>query len=301
MNILLLPLATFLRVCLWTLAACYFSFIVACASDKSLKKTSTSKKTLETITQPQTTVRSQPQPAEQPPALQTKEAKATAPAINKQINSATKPKSRKLVTGNSDSSKIGQVRAAYQNGAFNEVLSLTVNSTDPAVQYYRAMTRFAMMGYKHHFASKQLHSYRDETIELLSSVIDNPSTTADLHTRARLWLAVALDLNYTAWKNKNEALVILREVKNDKRTKANYYNDALMYEAELYARMGHYPKARRLYKQLAKTPYTNDPVYDYVRKRHETASVAAANGLTRLQRYMDGTHSEYKTQTSNGG
>ncbi|BBM89589.1 hypothetical protein COTS27_01295 [Spirochaetota bacterium] len=188
---------------------------------------------------------------------------------------------------------IEDVRASFRSGNFNRVLQLTKGNPDPNFKYYRGATFFAMMGYKHRFPAKKLIQYRDQAIALLTEVI-NETEDGELMNRARLWLGVSYDVSYPQRSYKIRALKWLKAVEKDADHREKFYNEAVLYQGDVYARIGNYIKAREYYRKLANSPYPNDIVYDHANRRFSSVNKATKDAYARLKLYLDGTHPDYK-------
>ncbi len=188
-----------------------------------------------------------------------------------------------------------EVREALEEGRYKKVIRLTQNKDDFYNKYYRGIAYMTMMLQKSRFSSQERIDFRNNAEELLQEV-GYQATDDNLKARGLLWYGVTLDLAYSDLKNKKKAIGAFYKIESSRLKDTNYFNDALFYAAQTYARMGWYGVSRNYFKKSSKIGNGNDVIYDYVNNEFYSSDDIGNIGSERLKSYVEGYNIAYKNQ-----
>ena len=157
----------------------------------------------------------------------------------------------------------------------------------------------SMMLQKNRFSPSQRIIFRNKAEALLKEV-GYQSNEDDLRARALLWYGVTLDLAYSDLKSKKRAIGAFYKIESSRLKNSDYYNDALFYAAQTYARMGWYGVSKNYFRRAGISAGKDSQIYDYVDNRFYPIDVASEIGFQRLQSYVKGYNKAYSTSTKDG-
>ncbi len=191
------------------------------------------------------------------------------------------------------SAGVEQIKNSLREGNYREVLRLTEGKNDFYSKYYRGIVYMSMMLQKKKFSPSQRIIFRNQAEELLREV-GYQADDDDLRARGLLWYGVTVDLAYVDLKNKKKAIAAFYKIESSSLRDSLYYNDALFYAAQVYAKMGWYGVARNYFRRAGKPSSNDSVIYDYVDNRFYPVDVASEIGFQRLQSYVNGYNKNYK-------
>ncbi len=196
-------------------------------------------------------------------------------------------------TSISSFSQLANIQKAMSNFAYQEVISLSENSDDNEILYYRALAYFSMMLNVNNYSEFQRSNFGDRAEVILSNIIDQ-NDNRELLAKALIWQGILLDARYTSLQSKRQAIDAFFTIQQDITLKrGDLYDESLLYSGDVYSKMGWYIQARSFYRRLARLPST-DVTYDYLDNSFYSPQEAAQRGFERLDQYIQGSHSDYQ-------
>ena len=179
--------------------------------------------------------------------------------------------------------EINDIRLALNEGNLNRVLVLTEDSSNEELRFYRGIAYYRMMLMRERFSDSRRVEYRDNAIELLQKV-GYGSRNLNLSARAFLWYSMAIHLNYESLSKKRKALGALYRIQSTDLAETEYYDDSLLFSAQIYKQMGWYVQSRRFYKELQVVDSQDDRVWNPEKKRYLSPAEAGRQGLAEVRK-----------------
>ncbi len=176
---------------------------------------------------------------------------------------------------------VQKIKQYIRSGNFAAVIEMNNLNSDES-KYYTGIAYYCLMKRRDRFSPSKLVAYRDKAVALLEEVGKQGNPTS-LRTRALLWYAMALHLNYSDLRNNRIALGALQKVQRELKG-TDVYDDSYLVAALIYTKMGWYVQARKHYRALKTIKSTDGRVWDPEDKVYYSPTQAAEVGLERVRK-----------------
>ena len=202
-------------------------------------------------------------------------------AIDSEQKTQTEPQSVSDAD-NFSSGDVDELRRLVRAGAFKKAISMN-STTSYEDKYYTGVAYYSLMKQKADIPNSIRAGYRDKAISLLENV-GWEARDESLQSRALLWYAMAIHLNYSDLSKKRIALGALHRIQTTRLKDTPAYDDSLLITGQIYTKMGWYIQARKFFKKLKSADSVDGRVWNPEEKSYQSPGVAADLELEKVRR-----------------
>ena len=165
-------------------------------------------------------------------------------------------------------------------GQYDQAIKAGEGSSDPWVRYFVAIGHYGRMCSPERYPTEARIASRDTAIQMLRE-ISGEARDEGLKARATLWYGQALVLMYAGLAQNQEAIKAFQTIQSQYKD-SDVYNDAILFEARAWTKIGIYVNALSNYVRLGRENLRTDRVYDPELQYSVDVRKASTNGILRI-------------------